>query len=76
MQSCDCFSEWSEKLTGDTVNTRLTRGGGNALRSREHHHTGGILTIPNILLVGRRIGQEEQACRTGAKLVDFVLAPG
>lgn len=40
--------------TGDTVSISLTRGGGNALTSRGHHHTGGILTIPNILLVGRK----------------------
>lgn len=35
---------------GDTVIIRLTREGGNALTSRERHHTGGILTIPNILV--------------------------
>lgn len=43
-----------EKLAGDAVGIRLTRRGGNALTSREHHHTGGVLTIPNILLVGTK----------------------
>lgn len=48
------YSELGEKLAGDAVGIRLTRRGGNALTSREHHHTGGVLTIPNILLVGTK----------------------
>lgn len=40
--------------TGDTISIRLTQGGRNTLTSREYHHTGGILTTPNILPVGRK----------------------